>query len=235
MSALLRLEGLTVDYGPVRAVHGLDPTVAAGELVALLGPNGAGKSSTIGAITGLVPCSGKVIFDGADITRMAAEMRVERGIAVSPEGRRVFANLSVAENLRLGAATRRDAAAKRADMERYLDLFPVLAERIDQLAGTLSGGEQQMLAIARALMSRPKLLLLDEPSLGLAPMIVARIFDFIGRLKAEGMTVLLVEQNSVQAMRFADRVYVLATGQTSYAGPASELVGSDLMAMYLRS
>ncbi len=235
MSALLRLEGLTVDYGPVRAVHGLDLTVAAGELVALLGPNGAGKSSTIGAITGLVPCSGKVIFDGADITRMAAEMRVERGIAVSPEGRRVFANLSVAENLRLGAATRRDAAAKRADMERYLDLFPVLAERIDQLAGTLSGGEQQMLAIARALMSRPKLLLLDEPSLGLAPMIVARIFDFIGRLKAEGMTVLLVEQNSVQAMRFADRVYVLATGQTSYAGPASELVGSDLMAMYLRS
>ncbi len=235
MSALLRLEGLTVDYGPVRAVHGLDLTVAAGELVALLGPNGAGKSSTIGAITGLVPCSGKVIFDGADVTRMAAEMRVERGIAVSPEGRRVFANLSVAENLRLGAATRRDAAAKRADMERYLDLFPVLAERIDQLAGTLSGGEQQMLAIARALMSRPKLLLLDEPSLGLAPMIVARIFDFIGRLKAEGMTVLLVEQNSVQAMRFADRVYVLATGQTSYAGPASELVGSDLMAMYLRS
>ncbi len=235
MSALLRLEGLTVDYGPVRAVHGLDLTVAAGELVTLLGPNGAGKSSTIGAITGLVPCSGKVIFDGADITRMAAEMRVERGIAVSPEGRRVFANLSVAENLRLGAATRRDAAAKRADMERYLDLFPVLAERIDQLAGTLSGGEQQMLAIARALMSRPKLLLLDEPSLGLAPMIVARIFDFIGRLKAEGMTVLLVEQNSVQAMRFADRVYVLATGQTSYAGPASELVGSDLMAMYLRS
>ncbi len=235
MSALLRLEGLTVDYGPVRAVHGLDLTVAAGELVALLGPNGAGKSSTIGAITGLVPCSGKVIFDGADITRMATEMRVERGIAVSPEGRRVFANLSVAENLRLGAATRRDAAAKRADMERYLDLFPVLAERIDQLAGTLSGGEQQMLAIARALMSRPKLLLLDEPSLGLAPMIVARIFDFIGRLKAEGMTVLLVEQNSVQAMRFADRVYVLATGQTSYAGPASELVGSDLMAMYLRS
>jgi len=120
-------------------------------------------------------------------------------------------------------------------MERYLDLFPVLAERIDQLAGTLSGGEQQMLAIARALMSRPKLLLLDEPSLGLAPLIVARIFDFIGRLKAEGMTVLLVEQNAAQAMRFADRVYVLATGQTSYAGPASELVGSDLMAMYLRS
>lgn len=235
MSALLRLEGLTVDYGPVRAVHGLDLTVAAGELVALLGPNGAGKSSTIGAITGLVPCSGKVMFDGADITRMPAEMRVERGIAASPEGRRVFANLTVAENLRLGAATRKDSTAMRADMARYLELFPVLAERYDQPAGTLSGGEQQMLAIARALMSRPKLLLLDEPSLGLAPLIVARIFDFIGRLKAEGMTVLLVEQNAAQAMRFADRVYVLATGQTSYAGPASELVGSDLMAMYLRS
>ncbi|MGP2490133.1 ABC transporter ATP-binding protein [Mesorhizobium sp. PUT5] len=232
---MLRLEGLTVDYGPVRAVHGLDLTVAAGELVALLGPNGAGKSSTIGAITGLVPCSGKVMFDGADITRMPAEMRVERGIAASPEGRRVFANLSVAENLRLGAATRKDSTAMRADMARYLELFPVLAERYDQPAGTLSGGEQQMLAIARALMSRPKLLLLDEPSLGLAPLIVARIFDFIGRLKAEGMTVLLVEQNAAQAMRFADRVYVLATGQTSYAGPASELVGSDLMAMYLRS
>lgn len=235
MSALLRLEGLTVDYGPVRAVHGLDLTVAAGELVALLGPNGAGKSSTIGAITGLVPCSGKVMFDGADITRMPAEMRVERGIAASPEGRRVFANLTVAENLRLGAATRKDSTAMRADMARYLELFPVLAERYDQPAGTLSGGEQQMLAIARALMSHPKLLLLDEPSLGLAPLIVARIFDFIGRLKAEGMTVLLVEQNAAQAMRFADRVYVLATGQTSYAGPASELVGSDLMAMYLRS
>ncbi|WP_454011392.1 ABC transporter ATP-binding protein [Aquamicrobium terrae] len=232
---MLRLEGLTVDYGPVRAVHGLDLTVAAGELVALLGPNGAGKSSTIGAITGLVSCSGKVMFDGADITRMPAEMRVERGIAASPEGRRVFANLSVAENLRLGAATRKDSTAMRADMARYLELFPVLAERYDQPAGTLSGGEQQMLAIARALMSRPKLLLLDEPSLGLAPLIVARIFDFIGRLKAEGMTVLLVEQNAAQAMRFADRVYVLATGQTSYAGPASELVGSDLMAMYLRS
>ena len=233
MSDLLRLEGLTVNYGPVTAVHGLDLTIAAGELVALLGPNGAGKSSTIGAITGLVRSGGKIIFDGVDISRMPAEARVERGIAVSPEGRRIFANLTVAENLRLGAATRKDAAAARSDMDRYIALFPVLGERISQQAGTLSGGEQQMLAIARALMSRPKLLLLDEPSLGLAPMIVARIFEFIAQLKADGLTVLLVEQNAVQAMRLADRVYVVATGQVTYSGPAAELAGSDLMALYM--
>lgn len=235
MSDLLRLEGLTVNYGPVRAVHGLDLTIAAGELVTLLGPNGAGKSSTIGAITGLVASGGRIVFGGADISKLAAEARVERGIAVSPEGRRVFANLSVAENLRLGAATRKDPAAIRSDMERYLGLFPVLAERIEQPAGTLSGGEQQMLAIARALMSRPKLLLLDEPSLGLAPMIVSRIFDFIDQLKAEGMTILLVEQNAAQAMRVADRVYVLATGSVTFSGPASTLAGSDLMSLYLGS
>jgi branched-chain amino acid transport system ATP-binding protein len=235
VSDLLRLEGLTVDYGPVRAVHGLDLTVATGELVTLLGPNGAGKSSTIGAITGLVPSGGRIVFEGMDISRLPAEARVERGIAVSPEGRHVFANLTVAENLRLGSAIRKDSAGVRSDMERYLALFPVLAERIDQPAGTLSGGEQQMLAIARALMSRPKLLLLDEPSLGLAPMIVARIFDFIGQLKAEGTTILLVEQNAAQAMRVADRVYVMSTGEVSFTGPASALASSDLMALYLGS
>ena len=235
MSDLLRLEGLTVDYGPVRAVHGLDLTVAAGELVALLGPNGAGKSSTIGAITGLVPSGGKVIFGGQDISRLPAEARVERGIAISPEGRHVFVNLTVAENLRLGAAVRKDPSGVAEDMEKFMELFPVLAERREQPAGTLSGGEQQMLAIARALMSRPKLLLLDEPSLGLAPMIVARIFDFIGKLKAEGMTILLVEQNAAQAMRVADRIYVLSTGDVSWSGPASALAGSDVMALYLGS
>ncbi|WP_137113629.1 ABC transporter ATP-binding protein [Mesorhizobium sp. GR13] len=232
---MLRLEGLTVDYGPVRAVHGLDLAVAAGELVTLLGPNGAGKSSTIGAITGLVPSGGRIVFDGAELGRVSPEVRVERGIAASPEGRHIFANLTVAENLRLGAATRKNAVEVRSDMERFLALFPVLAERITQPAGTLSGGEQQMLAIARALMSRPKLLLLDEPSLGLAPMIVARIFDFIGQLKAEGMTILLVEQNAAQAMRVADRVYVMSTGEVSFTGPASALAGSDLMALYLGS
>ncbi len=232
---MLRLEGLTVSYGPVRAVQGLDLAVGAGELVALLGPNGAGKSSTIAAITGLVAAGGKVRLDGEDISRQPVEARMAKGIAVSPEGRKVFVNLSVAENLRLGAATRRDPAGVRADMERYLGLFPVLGERIDQPAGTLSGGEQQMLAIARAMMSRPRLLLLDEPSLGLAPMIVTRIFDFIGRLKAEGLTVLVVEQNAAQAMRFADRVCVLGAGQVSFAGRPAELAGSDLMSLYLGS
>ncbi|MBL8582080.1 MAG: ABC transporter ATP-binding protein [Rhizobiaceae bacterium] len=232
---MLRLEGLTVSYGPVSAVRGLDLTIGAGELVALLGPNGAGKSSTIGAITGLVPAGGRVFLDGADISPLPTEARIGRGIAVSPEGRHVFVNLSVAENLRLGAATRRDPAGVRGDIERYLAMFPVLAERMEQPAGTLSGGEQQMLAIARAMMSKPRLLLLDEPSLGLAPMIVARIFDLIGRLKEAGVTVLLVEQNAAQAMRFADRVYVLAAGQVSFSGTPAELSSSDLMALYLRS
>ncbi|WP_158970665.1 ABC transporter ATP-binding protein [Chachezhania sediminis] len=230
---MLQLEGLTVSYGAVQAVRGLDLSVAKGEFVALLGPNGAGKSSTIGAITGLVPSKGRVILDGKDITRLPTEARIVRGLTACPEGRHVFANLTVAENLRLGAATRSDKAGVAADIDRYCTLFPVLGERIAQAAGTLSGGEQQMLAISRALMSRPRMLLLDEPSLGLAPMIVARIFDFIGSLKADGLTVLVVEQNAAQALRFADRAYVLGTGQLRYSGTAAELAGSDLMSMYL--
>jgi branched-chain amino acid transport system ATP-binding protein len=230
---MLRLEGLCVTYGAVQAVRALDLTVKAGEMVALLGPNGAGKSSTIGAVTGLVPSRGKVVLDGQDISQLPAEARVAKGMALSPEGRRVFANLTVGENLRLGAALRRDAGQVRADVERFLTLFPVLGARIDQPAGTLSGGEQQMLAIARALMSRPRLLLLDEPSLGLAPMIVAKIFDFIGGLKAEGLTILVVEQNAAQALRFADRAYVLGTGQVQFEGTAQELAQSDLMSLYI--
>lgn len=230
---MLRLEGLCVTYGAVRAVRNLDLTVKAGEMVALLGPNGAGKSSTIGAVTGLVPSRGKVVLDGQDISQLPAEARVAKGMALSPEGRRVFANLTVGENLRLGAALRRDAGQVREDVERFLTLFPVLGARIDQAAGTLSGGEQQMLAIARALMSRPRLLLLDEPSLGLAPMIVAKIFDFIGGLKAEGLTILVVEQNAAQALRFADRAYVLGTGQVQFEGTAQELAQSDLMSLYI--
>ncbi|MDQ1848312.1 ABC transporter ATP-binding protein [Gemmobacter fulvus] len=232
---MLRLEGVRVSYGAICAVQGLDLHIGTGELVALLGPNGAGKTSTIGAISGLIPASGRVVLEGTDISRLPTEARMAKGIAVSPEGRRIFVNLTVAENLRLGAAMRRDPKGVRADMDRYLALFPVLAERIDQLAGTLSGGEQQMLAIARAMMSRPRLLVLDEPSLGLAPMIVAQIFDFIGLLKAEGLTVLVVEQNAAQAMRHADRVYILGTGQISFAGPPADLAGSDLMALYLGS
>jgi branched-chain amino acid transport system ATP-binding protein len=233
MAGMLNLEKLQVSYGAVRAVRSLDLTVGEGELVALLGPNGAGKSSTIGAITGLVPAKGRVQLSGKDISALSTESRMARGIAISPEGRKVFANLTVGENLRMGAALRRDPAGVRQDTDRFLALFPVLHERFAQPAGTLSGGEQQMLAIARALMSRPRLLLLDEPSLGLAPLIVARIFDFIGELKATGLTLLVVEQNATQAMRFADRVYVLAAGEVRFVGAPADLEGTDLMSVYV--
>lgn len=230
---MLSLEKLQVSYGAVQSVRALDLTVAEGELVALLGPNGAGKSSTIGAITGLVPARGRIVLAGTDISTLPTEARIARGIAISPEGRKVFANLTVGENLRMGAVLRRDPSGVRQDTDRFLDLFPVLRERFAQPAGTLSGGEQQMLAIARALMSRPRLLLLDEPSLGLAPLIVARIFDFIGELKAGGLTLLVVEQNAAQAMRFADRVYILATGELRFVGTPADLEGTDLMSVYV--
>ena len=230
---MLSLEKLQVSYGAVQAVRSLDLRVGEGELVALLGPNGAGKSSTIGAITGLVTARGRIELSGKDISTLSTEARIARGIAISPEGRKVFANLTVGENLRMGAALRRDPAGVRQDTDRFLDLFPVLRERFAQPAGTLSGGEQQMLAIARALMSRPRLLLLDEPSLGLAPLIVARIFDFIGELKASGLTLLVVEQNAAQAMRFADRVYILATGELRFVGTPADLEGTDLMSVYV--
>ncbi|SED64397.1 ABC transporter ATP-binding protein [Rhodobacter sp. 24-YEA-8] len=233
MNSMLRLEQVSVRYGPVRAVTDLDLRAGEGEVIALLGPNGAGKSSTIGAINGLVPASGRISLGGRDISSLAVEARIAGGIAVAPEGRRIFVNLTVAENLRLGAALRRDPAGIRADTERYLALFPVLGERSNQPAGTLSGGEQQMLAIARAMMSRPKVLLLDEPSLGLAPMIVTRIFDFIGQLKSEGLTVILVEQNAAQAMRVADQVCVLVSGRISYRGTPADLAGTDVMKLYL--
>jgi branched-chain amino acid transport system ATP-binding protein len=233
MASMLSLEKLQVSYGAVQAVRSLDLTIGEGELVALLGPNGAGKSSTIGAITGLVPAKGRVYLAGTDISTLTAEARIAKGIAVSPEGRKVFANLTVGENLRMGAALRRDPLGVRQDTDRFLALFPALRERFTQPAGTLSGGEQQMLAIARALMSRPRLLLLDEPSLGLAPLIVARIFDFIGELKASGLTLLVVEQNAAQAMRFADRVYILATGEVRFVGTPADLEGTDLMSVYV--
>jgi branched-chain amino acid transport system ATP-binding protein len=233
MAVMLSLEKLQVSYGAVQAVRSLDLTVGKGELVALLGPNGAGKSSTIGAITGLVPAKGRIELSGTDLSTLPTEARIAKGIAISPEGRKVFANLTVGENLRMGSALRRDPAGVRQDTDRFLDLFPVLRERFAQPAGTLSGGEQQMLAIARALMSRPRLLLLDEPSLGLAPLIVARIFDFIGELKASGLTLLVVEQNAAQAMRFADRVYILATGEVRFVGAPADLEGTDLMSVYV--
>ena len=220
---MLSVERLSVRYGPVRALHDASIRVAPGELVALLGPNGAGKTSLISGIAGLVPAEGSVRFQGRELTRLPAEDRVRRGLTVTPEGRHVFANLTVAENLRLGAAIRRDRAAAAADLEKYLGLFPILKERYAQPAGTLSGGEQQMLAIARSMMSRPSLLMLDEPSLGLAPRIVERIFDYIRLLKAEGVTLLVVEQNVMQALKHADRAYVISTGVIRHEGPAEEL------------
>ncbi|PDQ19381.1 ABC transporter ATP-binding protein [Mesorhizobium sanjuanii] len=232
---MLKVENLSVRYGAVAAVRDLSLSVGQGELVALLGPNGAGKSSTINALTGLVsPSAGRIVLDGQDISRVRTEDRIRAGLTSTPEGRHIFANLTVGENLRLGAATRRDARGVRQDMERFLALFPVLAERYAQAAGTLSGGEQQMLAIARSLMSRPKLLLLDEPSLGLAPKIVVRIFDFIGQLKAEGLTLLVVEQNARQALRFADRVYVMSSGALRFDGPPSGLADEHgLLNLYI--
>jgi branched-chain amino acid transport system ATP-binding protein len=220
---MLSVEGLSVRYGAIRALHGASIRVGAGEFVALLGPNGAGKTSLISGIAGLVAAEGSVVFKEKQILRLPTEDRIRRGLSMTPEGRHVFANLTVAENLRLGAAIRTDRAAVAADLEKYLALFPILKARYNHPAGTLSGGEQQMLAIARSMMSRPSLLMLDEPSLGLAPRIVAQIFDYIGVLKAEGVTLLVVEQNVMQALKIADRAYVISSGVIRHEGPAQEL------------
>jgi branched-chain amino acid transport system ATP-binding protein len=222
---MLSVDRLSVRYGAIRAIQEASIRVEAGEFVALLGPNGAGKTSLISGIAGLVAASGSIRFQARELGGMPPEDRVRTGLSMTPEGRHVFANLTVAENLRLGAAIRRDRSEVAADFEKYLDLFPILRERLNQLSGTLSGGEQQMLAIARALMSRPKLLMLDEPSLGLAPRIVAQMFDYIHRLKAGGLTLLVVEQNVAQALKFADRAYVISAGAIRHEGPAEELRG----------
>ena len=223
---LLELAAVEVRYGAIRALQGVSLGVDEGELVALIGSNGAGKSTTLRTISGLLrPTHGTITFDGADITNASSERIVARGISHCPEGRRIFGGLTVAENLRLGAVSRpRSAAAGIAeDLATVLELFPVLKERLDQAGGTLSGGEQQMLAIGRALMSRPRLLLLDEPSLGLAPLMVERIFATIAELKRAGRTILLVEQNVHQAFEVADRAYVLETGRVTLEGPADAL------------
>ncbi|MDX2146962.1 MAG: ABC transporter ATP-binding protein [Planctomycetota bacterium] len=227
-SALLEVKELAVRYGAVRALHGISLRVNKGEVVTLIGSNGAGKTTTLRAISGLVrPASGTITFNAKPIHRMPAHQIVRLGIAQSPEGRGVFPNMSVRENLELGAYLRTDHAAIDEDRRRGLDLFPRLRERIDQLAGTLSGGEQQMLAIARALMARPSLLLLDEPSLGLAPQIVQLIFRIIREINAGGTTILLVEQNAHMALQVAARAYVLEVGKISMEGPAAELAASD--------
>jgi branched-chain amino acid transport system ATP-binding protein len=223
---VLELANVHVRYGTIRALQGVSLRVESGELVALIGSNGAGKSTTLRAISGLLrPSDGTIAFEGNDITTAATDRIVALGISHCPEGRRIFGGLTVLENLRLGAVSRSraDAAAVTADLEMVFELFPLLKERLGQAGGTLSGGEQQMLAIGRALMSRPRLLLLDEPSLGLAPQMVERIFGTIAELKRQGRTILLVEQNVHQALEVADRAYVMETGRITLDGPADVL------------
>ncbi len=227
---MLQISDLRVFHGPIEAVHGVGLSVEQGQCVTLLGPNGAGKTSTLSAITGTARSTGSVRLDGQEIGRLAVEERCRRGVAISPEGRRVFSNLSVRDNLVMGGALRRDKDGLARDIDGWFEQFPVLGERRDQPAGTLSGGEQQMLAIARALLSNPRILLLDEPSLGLAPQIVARIFGIIRDLKSRGVTILLVEQNAGAAMRVSDYVYVLNNGIISSHGNAETFGdGTELM------
>jgi branched-chain amino acid transport system ATP-binding protein len=226
--ALLELDNLSISYGSIQAVRSLNLEVDTGEIVTLIGTNGAGKSTTLCAISRLLKVrEGRILFDGRDITTQSPDAVVRSGIAQSPEGRQVLALQSVQENLELGAYVRHDHAAIRGDIARMYKLFPRLEERKNQSAGTLSGGEQQMLAIARALMSRPRLLLLDEPSLGLAPLIVLEIFSIIRNLNAEGVTILLVEQNAKLAMQHSHRTYVLEAGQITFSGPSQELLTDE--------
>jgi branched-chain amino acid transport system ATP-binding protein len=222
---VLTVEGLECRYGKVAAVRDLALEVHKGELVSLIGANGAGKTTTLKAISGvLAPSSGHIVFEGEDITRATARRVLQLGIAHCPEGRRVFPYMSVRENLEMGCYLRRDSAGIESDMRRLFDRFPILHERRNQAAGTLSGGEQQMLAISRALMSRPKLVLFDEPSLGLAPHIVERTFDIIRPIRAEGVTVVMVEQNALAALELSDRSYVLEQGRVSLTGTGQALL-----------
>jgi branched-chain amino acid transport system ATP-binding protein len=225
VSALLRVDELHVSYGSVAALKGVSLSIETGELVAVVGPNGAGKSTLLRTIAGLnTPRSGTIVVYGKDVRKSTPERRVADGISLVPEGRHIFGSLTVEENMMLGATTRSDGRrAVQADRGRMLSLFPILASRLRQRAGQLSGGEQQMLAIARALMAAPRLLLLDEPSLGLAPLIVDAVYQIIGELRRDGLTVLLVEQSIQRALLAADRAYVLGTGRVAVSGTAAEL------------
>lgn len=225
---MLKVRNLHVFYGGVHALKGISFNVAEGQIVTLLGANGAGKSTTLRTICGLViPKEGDISFGGKNIVGLQPYEVVKLGIALVPEGRRVFPNLTVLENLLLGAYSRKDSRGIRSDLEWIFSVFPVLEERAHQLAGTLSGGEQQMLAIGRALMSKPKLLMMDEPSLGLAPVIAQQIFNIIKQLREEGNTILLVEQNAFAALQIADYAYVLETGRIVLEGPAMEIINND--------
>ncbi|MGC4889598.1 ABC transporter ATP-binding protein [Micromonospora sp. NBC_01392] len=222
---LLEIEDVSLLYGRIQALHGISLTVDEGEIVALIGANGAGKSTTMRAISGIRPiATGSIKFAGEDISKLRADLRVRRGLCQAPEGRGIFPGMTVLENLDMGAYTRRDRAGIAQDLARVLDLFPRLAERRKQAGGTLSGGEQQMLAVGRALMSRPKLLLLDEPSMGLAPMLIQQIFTIITEINQQGTTILLVEQNAQQALARAHRAYVLETGRIVKSGTGADLL-----------
>jgi branched-chain amino acid transport system ATP-binding protein len=225
---VLEVESIDAFYGSIQALRGVSLEVRTGEIVTLIGANGAGKSTTLRAINGIVhPRAGRIRFLGEDITRAGPHDIVSRGISQSPEGRRLFPRMTVTENLEMGAFQRRDRPAIREDMERVFELFPRLEERRDQKAGTMSGGEQQMCAIGRALMARPKLLLLDEPSLGLAPIFVERIFEIVEQINKQGTAILLVEQNALMALEAAHRGYVLETGRVVLADNAAALKGNE--------
>ncbi len=234
---LLEIENMSVYYGRIQALHSISLHVDEGEIVTLIGANGAGKTTTMKAVSGLrMPSAGSVRFDGKDITHLRADLRVTRGISQAPEGRGIFPGMSVMENLEMGTYARKDPGGvqRKEDLARVLGLFPRLDERKSQMGGTLSGGEQQMLAIGRALMARPRLVLLDEPSMGLAPMLIRQIFDIIKEINEQGTTVLLVEQNAQQALSRADRAYVLETGSITKEGPGKQLlVDPAVKAAYL--
>ena len=234
---MLKIENLHVSYGGIRALQGVSLEVPDGKIVTLIGANGAGKSTTLRTISGLVKAdSGSITYDGQELLSMPINKILEKGIAMVPEGRRVFTNLSVVENLRIGAYLRSDKAQIEKDLEWVYELFPRLKERSWQMAGTLSGGEQQMLAVARALMSKPKVIMMDEPSLGLAPLVVKGIFDIIRTINDQGVTVLLIEQNANMALKTADFAYVLETGRITLTGTGRELlVNEDVKKAYLGS
>jgi branched-chain amino acid transport system ATP-binding protein len=236
VDALLSVDRLTTRYGLIEAVRSVSIQVREGEIVAVLGPNGAGKSTILMSVMGLVkPASGTVNYEGKNITRMEPEAIVRLGLSLVPEHRRIFKNLSVRENLNLGTAGRRGRGDAKKDLDDLLQLFPILAERMDQMAGFLSGGEAQQLAIARAIMSAPRLLLLDEPSLGLAPLLVDAVFELIARLRDErGLTILLVEQNALQVLDFVDRTYILRNGEIALEAAAADLADeAQLLQAYL--
>ncbi|MCB1927758.1 MAG: ABC transporter ATP-binding protein [Rhodocyclaceae bacterium] len=235
VKTLLRLAGVQVAYGAIEAVKGVDLELFAGEMVCLIGANGAGKTTTLNAIAGTLPLSGgSISYHEEDLARLPAHKRLRRGIALVPEGRGIFTRLTVEENLRMGAYIRKDADGVAADMARVFDMLPRIHERLHQVAGTLSGGEQQMLAIGRALLSRPRLLLLDEPSMGLAPLVVEKIFEVVQSVRQEGVSILLVEQNANLALEFAQRGYVMESGRIMLSGSGRELLANPAVrAAYL--